>query len=67
MNGKFGILFLTVDHNGHLNLWDSSAQAMSKRKPDEICLELSLTTDQIRMVLRAQASARERKQGPRSE
>jgi hypothetical protein len=56
-----GILHLTVNADGRLSLWDSPDAALRGKETDEINVQVSLTADQMRLVLRAQALARSRK------
>lgn len=56
-----GILFLTVNSTGRVSLWDSQAEAMDGKEADEINVQLTLTVEQHRAVLRAEALARDRK------
>jgi hypothetical protein len=56
-----GILHLTVNADGRLTLWDTPTAALKSRETDEINVQLSLTAEQMRLVLRAEHLARERK------
>ena len=55
-----GILHLTVSSKGLLRVWDSMSLAISGKKPDEVCVQISLTAPQIRTVLRAEQLAKQK-------
>jgi hypothetical protein len=55
-----GILHATVNSKGHVVLWPSPGDAVSGKKKDEVVIQLSLTSHQIALVLRAEALAREK-------
>lgn len=53
-----GILNLTVDHLGRLRLYESTANSLAVKGPTEVNVQISLTTPQIRTILRAEQLAK---------
>jgi hypothetical protein len=53
-----GILHATVDHNGTIRLYESPNDAMRCKTESEVVIQISLTSHQMALVLRAEQLAR---------
>lgn len=59
-----GILHMTVNPDGRLNLWDTPQDAVKSKEANEVVVQIALTKSQMALVLRAEGLARQKSAPP---